>query len=148
MEYTTNNVTRQLVLNAKTEDVWDALINPEKTKLFFFNAEVESEWLKGSPIQWVGVNKKKGFLAKGGVIVFEKYKQLKHTYIELHKGTEDISTNYLHVTYFLERKYNGTELEINIDSFNDDNNRCAFIAKMWDSVVIPGLKRMFPVKED
>jgi len=140
-------MTRQLVLHAKPEEVWDALTNPEKSKLFMFNAEVDSEWSVGSPITWTGIKKGKIFNAKGAVIFIDKNRQLKHSYLELHSGTEDIGLNYLNVTYFLERKYNGTELEINIENFNDDNGRCAFIGKTWDNNVLPGLRRMFPAED-
>ncbi len=142
-----NTITRQLVLFAKPEVVWDALTNPEKSKLFMFGAEVESEWLVGSPITWTGTKKKKVFNAKGAVIFIDKNRQLKHSYLELHSGTEDTGLNYLNVTYFLERKYNGTELEIVIENFNDDNSRCAFIGKTWDNNVLPGLRRLFPAEE-
>jgi uncharacterized protein YndB with AHSA1/START domain len=138
-----NTITRQLVLHARPEEVWDALTNPEKSKLFMFNAEVQSDWLVGSTITWTGIKKGKVFHAKGAIIFIDKNKQLKHSYLELHSGTEDVGLNYLYVTYFLESKYNGTELEIVIENFNDDNNRLVFIGKTWDNTVLPGLKRMF-----
>jgi uncharacterized protein YndB with AHSA1/START domain len=140
-------ISRQFVLNAKPEEVWEALTNAELTKQFFFNAQVQSEWQKGSPITWTGTKKGKLFQAKGSVIVFEKNKQLKHTFLELHSGAEDVSTNYIHITYFLEAKYKGTELEIDFENFNDDHHRCSFMAKTWDNTVIPGLKRLFPAQD-
>ncbi len=141
-------ITRQLILNAPPAEVWDALTNPEKTKLFMFHAEAESEWQVGSPITWTGTGKKgKDFRAKGAVIISQRNVQLKYTYLELHRGTEDTSRNYLHVTFDLKGKYKGTELEITIENFNDDEKRCDFIAKTWDNTVIPGLKRLYPQED-
>ena len=41
-------------MNAPVETVWDALTNPEKTKEYFFNARVFSDWKKGSKITFKG----------------------------------------------------------------------------------------------
>ena len=47
-------VHQQVKLNATAEAVWDALTNPEKTKEYFFNARVISNWKEGSPITFKG----------------------------------------------------------------------------------------------
>lgn len=47
-------VQRSIWLNALPEVVWDVLTNPEKTKRYFFNCRVISDWKPGSPILWKG----------------------------------------------------------------------------------------------
>lgn len=47
-------VHQQVKLNAPVDVVWDALTNPEKTKEYFFNARVISQWKEGSPITFKG----------------------------------------------------------------------------------------------
>jgi uncharacterized protein YndB with AHSA1/START domain len=47
-------VRKSVRLNAEPAMVWDALTNPEKTKKYFFNCEVHSDWKAGSPIVWKG----------------------------------------------------------------------------------------------
>ena len=47
-------VKKQIAINAAPAAVWDALINPEKTKEYFFNCEVFSDWKVGSPITFKG----------------------------------------------------------------------------------------------
>jgi uncharacterized protein YndB with AHSA1/START domain len=47
-------VRKTIRINAQPEAVWDALTNPAKTKRYFFNCEVQSDWKVGSPISWKG----------------------------------------------------------------------------------------------
>jgi uncharacterized protein YndB with AHSA1/START domain len=37
-------VTATIEINADTNKVWDALINPEKIKVYLFGTETISEW--------------------------------------------------------------------------------------------------------
>ena len=43
-----------MTINAPAAKVWEALMNPEKVKQYFFGTNVISEWKKGSPIIWEG----------------------------------------------------------------------------------------------
>jgi uncharacterized protein YndB with AHSA1/START domain len=47
-------VHQKITLNAEPSVVWDALTNPEKTKEYFFNCRVISDWKAGSPITFKG----------------------------------------------------------------------------------------------
>jgi len=47
-------VHQTITLNAEPATVWDALTNPEKTKEYFFNCRVLSDWKAGSPITFKG----------------------------------------------------------------------------------------------
>src|ERR1700761_5785862 len=47
-------VHQKIALNAEPATVWDALTNPEKTKEYFFNCRVFSDWKAGSPITFKG----------------------------------------------------------------------------------------------
>jgi len=51
MEYV---VKQNIKIKAKPAQVWDALTNPEKTKEYFFNAKVFSNWKGGSKITFKG----------------------------------------------------------------------------------------------
>jgi len=51
MEYV---VKQNIKIKAKPTQVWDALTNPEKTKEYFFNAKVFSNWKEGSKITFKG----------------------------------------------------------------------------------------------
>lgn len=47
-------VNKSIAIKAKPGEVWDALTNPEKTKKYFFNSEVHSDWKPGSSITFKG----------------------------------------------------------------------------------------------
>ena len=47
-------VHQSVVLNAEPSAVWDALTNPEKTRKYFFNCKVISNWKTGSSITFKG----------------------------------------------------------------------------------------------
>jgi len=47
-------VKKSVQIHAQPAKVWDALTNPEKTKKYFFNARVISDWKKGSDITFKG----------------------------------------------------------------------------------------------
>jgi uncharacterized protein YndB with AHSA1/START domain len=47
-------VKKTIRLHATPEAVWDALTNPAKTRRYFFNCEVHSDWKVGSRISWKG----------------------------------------------------------------------------------------------
>jgi uncharacterized protein YndB with AHSA1/START domain len=73
-------VRKTLRLNAKPSEVWDALTNPLKTKKYFFNCEVLSDWQVGSSIVFRG----RLFLVKkielvGKILKIEHGKLLQYT---------------------------------------------------------------------
>src|ERR1700722_11069884 len=76
----TNIVRKKIAINAGPEAVWDALTNPEKTKKYFFNCEVLSDWEVGSPITFKG---RMFFILniemKGRIIQIEPQKLLEYT---------------------------------------------------------------------
>lgn len=73
---TTNRfiVHKGIRLMATPAEVWDALTNPEKTKKYFFNCKVFSDWKVGSPITW-----------KGTVILIKKI-ELHGTIVKIEPG--------------------------------------------------------------
>jgi uncharacterized protein YndB with AHSA1/START domain len=73
-------VKKSIDIVAEPAQVWDALTNPEKTKKYFFNAKVISQWKKGSKITFKG---KMFFFIKykmtGKILAIEPEKLLKYT---------------------------------------------------------------------
>lgn len=47
-------VTKNIRINATPERVWQALTDPQQTRCYFFNAEVQSSFAAGSPITFRG----------------------------------------------------------------------------------------------
>jgi len=81
-------VKQKVIISAEPAAVWDALTNPEKTKEYFFNCRVISNWKPGSPITFKG----RMFLIipiemKGEIVKADPNKTLKYT-LKNGKGSE------------------------------------------------------------
>jgi len=46
-------INQVVYIHASREQVWDALTNPAVTKKYWFETSIESDWKKGSAIQYV-----------------------------------------------------------------------------------------------
>jgi uncharacterized protein YndB with AHSA1/START domain len=135
---TAHVVKKQIAINAPPSAVWDALTNPEKTKKYFFNCEVFSDWKTGSAIVFKG----KMFLLKkielkGEIIKIEKEKFLQYW---LHN--ED-STSVSTVTDELSFEEGKTILTITDDVGEGEGaeERYERSEKGWDKV-LNGLKEL------
>lgn len=132
-------VKKEVHIHAEPEVVWDALTNPEKTKEYFFNCEVHSNWRKGSKISFKG----RIFLIKkielaGKILEIEKEKLLKYTLANSNsKNPETVST----VTDKLSFKNGVTTLSITDDVGQGEGaeDRYKKSKKGWDKV-LKGLK--------
>jgi uncharacterized protein YndB with AHSA1/START domain len=135
-------ITRKLILPASLPEVWDALVNPVKTKLFMFNCEVNSNWQIGSPIVWKGNYEGYESGERGIVLEFEVGKKLKYTSFDPNFGLADTEENTLHISYDLSARGDSTELITTIENFNGDSQRDSHLAAGWDSIVLPALTKL------
>ena len=145
--HTTNmseKIVREISLIADKAAVWEALINPEKTRLFMFNCTVDTDWKPGSKLQWKGNCQGYKCSERGTVLESEPGRRLKYTSFDPNFGLEDKKENYLHMPYDLKEAGNGTILITTIENFNGDTERTKHNAGGWDGIVLPALKNLFP----
>jgi uncharacterized protein YndB with AHSA1/START domain len=96
-------IENQIEINAPASKVWDALVNPAKTKVYMFGCETVSDWKPGSSLLWKGQHEGKEMIfVKGEVVEIQPGKHLKYTTIDPNSTIDDVSENYLWVTYDLE----------------------------------------------
>jgi uncharacterized protein YndB with AHSA1/START domain len=106
-------VKNSIVINAPASKVWDALVNPEKTKQYMFGCETVSDWRKGSPLLWKGMYEGKEMVfVKGDIVEIKPEKLLIYTTIDPNSDIDDVSENYLHVTYELIPQNGSTLLKV------------------------------------
>lgn len=105
-----NNIT----IDAPAADVWDALVNPVKTKQYMFGCEPITDWLPGSSLLWKGVFDGKELIAvKGEIKEIDPGKYLAYTCIDPNNASiPDIPENYLTVTYDLKEQNGQTILAV------------------------------------
>ena len=95
-------VKSSITIYASAAKVWDALINPEKTKKYMFGCETVSDWKIGSPLLWQAEYEgKETVFVKGEIVDLQPEKYLKYTTIDPNSNIDDTSENYLTVTYEL-----------------------------------------------
>jgi uncharacterized protein YndB with AHSA1/START domain len=135
-------VKKTVAIKATPEVVWDALTNPEKTKEYFFNCEVFSDWQVGSPITFKG----RIFLIKkiemnGTIVKIEPNKLLQYTL--QNEGSDDTPPTTSTVTDKLSYVNGETILSISDDVGQGEGAEERFEKsnKGWDKV-LEGLKEL------
>ncbi|MEB2778092.1 SRPBCC domain-containing protein [Algoriphagus sp. D3-2-R+10] len=129
----------QTTIKAPLEKVWDALINPEMVRQYFFGSNQETTWEVGSPLLWTGEYEGQTYVDKGVVLEFVPNKKVSYSYLSSWSGLEDNPENYLMVTYEVKPTDSGTELTI-IQS-NYDEEKAKHSSENW-AVVINGMKKL------
>jgi uncharacterized protein YndB with AHSA1/START domain len=113
-------VKNTIDINAPMDKVWDALVNPEKTKIYMYGCETVSEWTPGSLLLWKGEYEGNSMVfVKGNVLEIDPPRKLKYTVFDPNSTMEDIPFNYLNVTYLLEANNGVTTLTVIQDGFEN-----------------------------
>ena len=106
-------IENQIEINSAASEVWDALVNPEKTKVYMFGCETVSDWKPGSTLLWRGSHEGKEMIfVKGTIVEIQPGKHLKYTTIDPNSTIDDVAKNYLWVTYDLEESGGRTKLTV------------------------------------
>ena len=129
-----------VTIDARADEVWDALTNPDKVKQYMHGTEMSTDWKVGSPIYWRGEWKGQSYEDKGTVLAFKPKEMLRYTHWSPMGGSEDRPENYHTVTY----KLTGTDGKNNLTLTQDNNPSQEEADKMaannW-APVLQGLKK-------
>lgn len=111
-------IRNTIVIDASIVQVWQALVNPEKTKVYMFGCAAVSDWKVGSDLLWDGEwEGNKMTFVKGKILEILAPSWLKYTIIDPNAGYPDIPENYLKVTYELTEDNGKTTLTVTQDGF-------------------------------
>lgn len=106
-------ITNSISIKASISMVWDALINPEKTKIYMYGCETVSDWEIGSTLLWKGSYEGKEMIfVKGTVLELVPEKKLTYSVFDPNSTMPDIPENYLSVTYDLNSENGNTILTV------------------------------------
>jgi uncharacterized protein YndB with AHSA1/START domain len=113
-------VSNCITINADKTKVWDALTNPEKTKVYMFGCETVSDWKVGSSLLWRGNYKGKEMdFVKGFILAIAPNKILKYSVIDPNATYPHTPENHLDVTYELSGTNGQTMLTVTQDGFEN-----------------------------
>ncbi|AZS35740.1 hypothetical protein CVS47_00337 [Microbacterium lemovicicum] len=130
--------TVSVVIDARPEQVWDALTDPDKVKQFYFGAELTTNWRPGSPITWRGEYDGKTYEDHGELLRVDPPRILQHTHFSPLSGLPDVPENYHTLTYTLTPSGNGTEVTLEQDN-NDTVGAAEHAEGNWTKM-LGGLK--------
>lgn len=102
-------IENSIHLQAPAHIVWDVLTNPAQTKKYMFGCETVSDWTVGSELLWKGEYEGKEMVfVKGTILEIEAPRLLVYTTIDPNSTIDDVSENYLTVTYALSEENHET----------------------------------------
>jgi uncharacterized protein YndB with AHSA1/START domain len=133
-------IKKTIFLEASSGEVWDALTDPEKIKLYLFGTETSCDWKKGSPIVFTGVWEEKSYREGGTILEIDKERLLKYDYRSSFSSLPDLPENYALITFTLQPRSGGTELTLEQEGFE---SQAAFehSGENWGTV-LEGLRKI------
>lgn len=129
----------KVTINASAAEVWDALTNPDKVKLYMHGTEMSTDWKPGSPIFWRGEWKGRPYEDKGTVLAVLPDSHLSYTHWSPMGGSEDKPQNYHTVTYELAGNDEQTVLTLRQDTNPSQEAADNMASDNWGPV-LKGLK--------
>ncbi len=112
-------VQNEISIDASATTVWNTLTNPGQTKKYMFGCETVSDWKAGSTLDWKGEYEGQEMVfVKGHILAIEPGQYLAYTTIDPHSDIDDVSENYLTVTYTLEETDGKTLLKVTQGDYN------------------------------
>ena len=126
-------------INASSERVWDALVNPEAIKQYMFGTNVVSDWREGSSIIWKGEWQGKTYEDKGTILQLKPGRKIQYSHFSPLSGFPDKPENYHIVTVEISVKENQTHVLLTQDNNATDEERTDS-EKNWEMMLV-GLKK-------
>ena len=119
-----NHIAKACVsINASTEKVWDALVDPQAIKQYMFGTNVLSDWKEGSPIVWKGEWQGKAYEDKGKILQLKPGRTIQYSHFSPLSGVPDKPENYHTVTIKLSGNGNQTDITLAQDNNATEEER-------------------------
>ncbi len=115
--------TASIVINAPSDQVWNALVDPKAIQQYMFGTKVTSDWRAGSPIVWKGEWQGKAYEDKGVILQFQPERVLQYSHFSPLSGMPDRPENYHTVTVELSAKGNQTAVTLEQDRNSTEEER-------------------------
>jgi uncharacterized protein YndB with AHSA1/START domain len=132
--------TSMVMVKAPLGKVWDALINPEVVKQYFFGTELVTTWEVGSPIFFRGQWEGNPYEDKGIVLSFITNESLSYSYWSSFSGISDIPELYQIIKFSIEEVKGG--VNVTIFQSNVETKEGAETSKENWKMVLEGLKKL------
>jgi uncharacterized protein YndB with AHSA1/START domain len=137
---TENRIAKASIsINASSEAVWNALVDPAAITQYMFGTHVVCDWREGAAIVWKGEWQGKSYEDRGVILQFKPPSLLQYSHFSPSSGLPDSPEHYHRVT--IELSPLGTQTRV---SLAQDNNATEDIRvaseRNWETV-LAGLKQ-------
>ena len=116
-------VAESIEISADRTKVWDALVNPEKIKVYLFGTQASSNWTKGAEIVFQGEFQGQKYRDKGIILEIIENEVLQYHYWSAFTGLEELPENYSLVTYRLDSINGNTRLFLSQVGFVNEQSQ-------------------------
>ena len=121
-------------INSTASEVWDALINPEKIKKYFFGTETKSDWKTGSDLIFQGEWEGTSYVDKGTILSIKPNRILSYNYISSFSELEDKPENRATITMEILEENDQVNLILTQEGF-ETQEAFDHSASNWSSVL-------------
>lgn len=131
-----------ILVNSSVEKVWNALIDKDMIKQYFFGTEAISEWREGSSIIFKGTwDNNIEYEDKGYILKIVPNNLISYSYWSNLSGLADRIENYQKITYELFQQDSGTLVVVTQDNIDTEEKKSHYEVNIW-RVVLEGLKKL------
>jgi uncharacterized protein YndB with AHSA1/START domain len=128
-----------VTINAPSEKVWDALVNPEAIKQYMFGTNVVAEWREGSPIIWQGEWQGKPYEDKGVILQFKPGRKTQYSHFSPLSGLPDKPESYHTVT--IELSGEGYQTRVSLAQDNNPTEQARDHSEKNWGIMLTALKK-------
>ena len=129
-------------IDAPLPKVWQALVDPEMIRQYMFDATVETDWKKGSPITWRGEWKGKAYEDKGVILEIVPERTLRYTHFSPLSGLPDVPSNYHVVAVELETQPDGRGVRVGLVQDGNPTEEAREHSQQNWSAMLASLKKL------
>ena len=123
-----------VTINAPSEQVWKALVDPDAIRQYMFGTQVVSDWRETSPIVWKGEWQGKSYEDKGMILQFKPERVIQYSHFSPLSGLADKPENYHTITIELSADGNQTRVSLSQDHNATEEER-AHSEKNWEMML-------------
>ena len=134
----------EIDIEAPSDAVWRALVDPAAIQQYMFGTTVNSEWREGAPITWKGEWQGKAYEDKGVILALDRGRRLRYSHFSPLSGEADRPENYHTVTIDLRAEEKRTHVSLTQDHNATEDAR-AHSEKNWQTM-LAGLKKFVESK--
>ncbi|GHF94042.1 SRPBCC domain-containing protein [Thalassotalea marina] len=131
--------------NTSASTLWSILTEAKYSPDYMFNCTLKTSWEVGEDITWQGEYQGYKAFQQGKVLAFEPIKTLSYSTFDPNTGLNDEAINYIHVTYILSETDGHTELVIENETFDGNEQRMEHIQQGW-LMVLDNLEQLIRLK--